>query len=147
MGAIRSLSLTMFIVGMITSASSIAHAQSGAIALSQSFGVLVVGSAGGSGSRMDAERWAVYDCEKKGGGDCRAVGWETGRCVALAVGKNNQYVADVSPYNFPDHSDSSQSKDHWGGALATIVDDAKSRANNACSKITSECEVKAWVCG
>jgi hypothetical protein len=87
MGTIKWLSLIVGIVGSFTFSSSHSHAESGAIALSKSFGIVIIGSASGSGSRRDAERWAVYDCEKKGGSDCRIVGWETGKCLSDRNGR------------------------------------------------------------
>jgi hypothetical protein len=128
-----------FVIGWVSFAGSTCYAGYGAIAFSSSDGV--VGFSYGSGSKMDAERWAIQDCREKGGKDCAAVGWEQNCCAALAAGKNNGYAFDLSEWRYNEFYD-----DMYEKFRAHIQQDAKDKAIAACEKFTSECVTRAWIC-
>ena len=111
----------------------------GAIALSQSDGI--AGSSSGSATEADAQRWAVYECRENGGKDCVSIGWERGRCAALAVGKDGYGFSFAA--NQPWYL--------WLGEIYVnsrnlIEQQTQDNAVAECQKHTSECAVKALVC-
>jgi hypothetical protein len=86
---------------------------------------------------MDAERWALQDCRDRGGADCQTAFVETNLCVAFAVGKDNRYGAGttpttVAPGNLRRYPDVEQRMEQL--------------AIEYCSKVTSGCEVRLWIC-
>ncbi|MEY9179704.1 DUF4189 domain-containing protein [Bradyrhizobium sp. USDA 313] len=90
----------------------------------------VAGWAGGSATPDDADRWALLDCERKGGKDCKVMAREDrGGCAAIAAGTNGK-----------------------GGAASTHGDMrppgaiARQTALEDCITVDTDCEVKAWVC-
>lgn len=125
------LKITVVALAALTLFGPTAFAGSGAIAFSlgsdEKPGVYF-GTSNGSYSRQDAQRWAIYDCEKHGGKDCRVIVSETEACAALAVGDKNKMGWS------------------WSPMALTRPGNAKDQALQSCSELTSDCEVVAWVC-
>ena len=68
-------------------AASAANAGAGAIAYSAP--EKIVGLSYAHGTRMDAERWALSDCEKAGGTECKIAVWEFNNCMGLSIDTNS----------------------------------------------------------
>lgn len=74
-------------------------------------------------TQSEAERRALEECKKHGGG-CEVVSWVRNACSVLAVGKGYGYGAD------------------WGDSR----DEAERKALKLCSSNTSNCSVRRWIC-
>lgn len=74
-------------------------------------------------SRKQAEREALKNCNKHGGG-CKIANWFRNACGAIAIGTNGGWGAD------------------WGVSL----NQAKSKTVKQCGKYDSGCKVVRWVC-
>jgi len=70
-----------------------------------------------------AENAAIGYCRDAGGRACESVGWVGNGCGALAVGRND-----------------------WSAATGLSRGAAERAARNKCSRLTSRCEIKVWVC-
>jgi hypothetical protein len=103
-------------------------ASSGPASAAGLFGAIAFDAASGGygfahskASRAEAEAAALAHC----GRACRVVTWTQGRCIALAAGRGNG----------------------WGQASGETKDEAQFRAVQECSKHTTHCELRCWVCG
>lgn len=108
-------------VGVLSTAPAQARDYYGAIAFSQRTGAH--GYAYDYGSRAEAQRNALIECARYGGG-CRVAAWFKNGCGALAVGNRNG----------------------WGAEWAPNRRRAEQLALQRCAANTSNCWVEVWAC-
>ena len=125
----------------------------------------IVGASFGSGSPNDAIRWAMQYCQQQGGTKC-VTGWETNKCLVLAVGENGYgYGASMSLWNHwsaqqgDPNFDPGQRKERatssgleglnemYRAAGVTVIEEAKAVALNNCGQFTKDCKAVKFVCG